>query len=130
MSLATASTSPRWTSISLWVVRGLLALAFVGAGGAKLYGVPMMVQEFEHIGLGQGFRYLTGALEVLGALLILTPSLAAFGALLLIGIMIGATITHLFVIGGTAVPALVLLALSAIVAYAKRGQLASLAKIL
>jgi uncharacterized membrane protein YphA (DoxX/SURF4 family) len=130
MSLADTSTPPRWTSIGLWVVRGLLALAFVGAGGAKLYGVPMMVQEFEHIGLGQGFRYLTGTLEVLGALLILTPSLAAFGALLLIGIMIGATITHLFVIGGTAVPALVLLALSAVVAYAKRGQLASLARIL
>ncbi len=130
MSLVTASGPPRWKSAGLWVVRGLLALAFVGAGGAKLYGVPMMVQEFEHIGLGQWFRYLTGALEVLGALLILTPSLAAFGALLLIGIMIGATVTHLFVIGGTAVSALVLLALSAIVAYAKRGQLASLAKIL
>lgn len=130
MSLAAASTPSRWTSISLWVVRGLLALAFLGAGGAKLYGVPMMVQEFEHIGLGQGFRYLTGALEVLGALLILTPSLAAFGALLLICIMIGATVTHLFVIGGTAVPALVLLALSAIVAYVKRGQLASLARML
>ena len=55
--------------------------------------------------------------------------LVAFGALLLIGIMIGAIITHLFVIGGTAVPALVLLALSAIVAYAKRGQIASLTKI-
>ena len=107
MSLAATSTPPRWTStVGLWVVRGLLALAFVGAGGAKLYGVPMMVQEFEHIGLGQWFRYLTGALEVLGAFLILTPSLAAFGALLLIGIMIGATIAHLFVIGGTAVPAL------------------------
>jgi uncharacterized membrane protein YphA (DoxX/SURF4 family) len=130
MSLAATSAPPRWKSAGLWAVRGLLALAFVGAGGAKLYGVPMMVQEFEHIGLGQWFRYLTGALEVLGALLILTPSLAAFGALLLIGIMIGATVTHLFVIGGTAVPALVLLALSAIVAYAKRGQLASLAKIL
>ena len=129
MSLAAASTPPRWTSVSLWVVRGLLALAFAGAGGAKLYGVPMMVQEFEHIGLGQWFRYLTGTLEVLGAFLILAPSLAAFGALLLIGIMIGAIITHLFVIGGTAVPALVLLALSAIVAYAKRGQIASLAKI-
>ncbi len=130
MSLAAASTPPRWPSISLWVVRGLLALVFVGAGGAKLYGVPMMVQEFEHIGLGQWFRYLTGALEVFGALLILTPSLAAFGALLLTGIMIGATIAHLFVIGGTAVPALVLLALSAIVAYVKRGQLASLARML
>ena len=79
-----ASAPPRWKSAGLWVVRGLLALAFAGAGGAKLYGVPMMVQEFEHIGLGQWFRYLTGALEVLGACLILAPSLAAFGALLLI----------------------------------------------
>ena len=101
MSLAAASTPPRWKSVSLWVVRGLLALAFAGAGGAKLYGVPMMVQEFEHIGLGQWFRYLTGTLELLGAFLILVPSLAAFGALLLIGIMIGAIVTHLFVIGGS-----------------------------
>lgn len=130
MSLAATSTPSRWPTISLWVVRGLLALAFLGAGGAKLYGVPMMVQEFEHIGLGQWFRYLTGALELLGALLILTPSLAAFGALLLIGIMIDAIVTHLFVIGGTAVPALVLLALSVLVAYVKRGQLASLGRML
>ena len=125
MSVVAASAPPRWKSISLWVVRGLLALAFAGAGGAKLYGVPMLVLEFEHIGLGQWFRYFTGALEVFGALLILVPSLAAFGALLLICIMIGATLAHLFVIGGSPVPALVLLALSAIVAYAKRGQIAA-----
>ena len=130
MSLAAASAPPRWKSAGLWVVRGLLALAFAGAGGAKLYGVPMLVEEFQHIGAGQGFRYLTGALELLGAILILVPSLAAFGALLLICIMVGATLTHLFLIGGSAVPALVLLALSAIVAYAKRDQIASLAKIL
>ncbi|MBR1283617.1 DoxX family protein [Bradyrhizobium sp. AUGA SZCCT0177] len=128
MSLAAASAPPRWKSAGLWVVRGLLALAFAGAGVAKLYGLPMLVEEFQHIGLGQWFRYLTGALEVLGAILILAPSLAAFGAVLLICIMIGATVTHLFVIGGSAVPALVLLALSAIVAYAKRDQIASLAK--
>jgi putative oxidoreductase len=124
MSLAAASAPPRWKSAGLWIVRGLLALAFAGAGGAKLYGVPMLVEEFQHIGLGQWFRYVTGALEMLGAFLILAPSLAAFGALLLICIMIGATVTHLFVIGGSPVPALVLLALSAIVAYAKRDQLA------
>jgi putative oxidoreductase len=63
---------------------------------------------------------------LLGAILILTPSLVAFGALLLICIMIGATITHLFLIGGSPVPALVLLALSAIVAYARRDQLAKI----
>jgi putative oxidoreductase len=124
MSLAAASAPPRWKSTGFWVIRGLLALVFLGAGGVKLYGIPMMVQEFEHIGLGQWFRYFTGGLEVLGALLILTPSLAGFGAVLLMCIMIGATVTHLFVIGGSAVPALVLMALSSIVAYAKRIQIA------
>ena len=126
MSLAAVLAPPRWKSAGLWIVRGLLALTFAGAGGAKLYGVPMLVEEFQHIGVGQWFRYVTGALELLGAVFILTPSLAAFGAVLLICIMIGATITHLFVIGGSPVPALVLLALSAIVAYAKRDQLAKI----
>jgi uncharacterized membrane protein YphA (DoxX/SURF4 family) len=124
-TIVAASVQPRWKSVSLWVVRGLLAFVFLGAGGAKLYGVPLMVEEFAHMGLGQWFRYFTGSLEVLGALLILLPSLAAFGALLLICIMIVATIMHLLVIGGSAVPALVLLALSAIVAMAKREQIAA-----
>src|SRR5882757_2380230 len=126
MSLAAVTAPPRWRSASLWVVRGLLALAFAAAGGAKLYGVPILVEQFQHIGLGQWFRYFTGSLELVGAVLILVPSLGAFGALLLSCIMVGATITHLFVIGGSPVPALVLLILSAIVAYAKRGQLAAL----
>lgn len=125
MSLAATTPAPHWKSASLWLVRGLLALAFAAAGSAKLYGVPMLVQEFEHMGLGQWFRYFTGTLEIIGAVTILLPSFAAFGAVLLICIMIGATITHLFVIGGSPVPALVLLALSAIVAYAKRGQIAA-----
>lgn len=126
MSDVAVVAPPRWKSAALWVIRGLLALAFIGAGGAKLYGVPMLVTEFEHIGLGQWFRYLTGSLELLGAVLILIPSLAAFGGVLLSCIMIGATFTHLFVIGGSPVPALVLLVLSAIVTYAKRNQLGSL----
>ena len=50
--------------------------------------------------------------------------------MLLICIMIGAVITHFFVIGGSAVPAIVLLALNAVVAYAERGQIALLAKTL
>jgi putative oxidoreductase len=112
----------------MWVVRGLLALAFVAAGGAKLYGVPMLVEEFQHIGLGQWFRYVTGGLEMMGAILLLLPRKAALGALLLICIMTGAVIAHLFVIGGSAVPAMVLLALNAVVAYAERGQIALLAK--
>jgi putative oxidoreductase len=122
-SSVTSSAPRRWTSISLWAVRGLLALAFAAAGTAKLYGVPMLVEEFEHIGLGQWFRYLTGTLEILGAVLIIIPSTVAFGAVLLCCIMIGAIFTHVFVIGGSPIPAIVLLALSAIVAYAKRSMI-------
>jgi putative oxidoreductase len=128
MSTIVAPTRPYWSSVALWVVRGLLALAFVAAGGAKLYGVPMLVEEFQHIGLGQWFRYVTGGLEIMGAILLLLPRKAALGALLLICIMIGAVITHLFVIGGSPVPAIVLLALNAVVAYAERGQIALLAE--
>jgi len=128
MSTIIASARPRWTSAALWFVRGLLALAFVAAGAAKLYGVPMLVEEFQHIGLGQWFRYVTGGLEIIGAMLLLLPQKAAVGALLLICIMIGAVITHLFVIGGSPVPAIVLLALNAVVAYAERGQIAWLAE--
>jgi putative oxidoreductase len=122
-SSVTSSAPRRWTSISLWAVRGLLALAFAAAGTAKLYGVPMLVEEFEHIGLEQWFRYLTGTLEILGAVLIIIPSTVAFGAALLCCIMIGAIFTHVFVIGGSPIPAIVLLALSVIVAYAKRSMI-------
>jgi putative oxidoreductase len=130
MSTIVAPAKPYWTSAALWIVRGLLVLAFVAAGGAKLYGVPMLVEEFQHIGLGQWFRYFTGGLEIMGAILLLLPRKAALGALLLICIMTGAVITHLFVIGGSTVPAIVLLALNATVAYAERGQIASLGKII
>lgn len=128
MSTIVAPTRPQWTSVVLWIVKGLLALAFVAAGGAKLYGVPMLVEEFQHIGIGQWFRYVTGGLEIVGAILLLLPQRALVGALLLICIMIGAAITHLFVIGGSPVPAVVLLALNVVVAYAERGQVASLAR--
>jgi hypothetical protein len=66
---------------------------------------------------------LTGSLEILGAVLIIVPSTVAFGAVLLCCIMIGAIFTHLFVIGGSPIPAIVLLAFSGIVAYAKRNTI-------
>src|ERR1700676_1723173 len=52
--------------ITLWTLSGLVALAFLGAGGAKLAGVPVMVEMFGKVGLGQWFRYFTGLLEVAG----------------------------------------------------------------
>jgi putative oxidoreductase len=97
----------------------------VYAGALKLTGAPEMVGLFDAIGIGQWFRYLTGAIEVISAVALLVPSWAAFGALLLIPTMTGAVLTHLFIVGGSAVPATVLLAGSLAIAWARRDQLAS-----
>ena len=110
-------------SIILLVIKGLLTLAFVAAGVAKLMGVQMMVDTFDKVGVGQWFRYVTAVIEIGSAILLWLPGRQAIGAGLLVCTMIGATIAHLTVIGPTAVPAIILGVLAAIVLYAHREQL-------
>ena len=110
----------RALSAALWIAQIALALMFIMAGGSKLAGVPEVVEMFGAIGLGQWFRYLTGGIEVLGSILILVPSLAFIGALLLTVTMVGAVVTHLFVIGGSPLVPLVLLTVALVVAWARR----------
>ena len=118
-SLPSPSSTPVQRRI-VWGVRILLALAFGAAGAAKLAGVPQMVQVFEAIGFGQWFRYLTGLVEVGGALLLLVPATGFLGGLLLAATMVCAVATHLVLIGGNPAPALVLTGLSAFVAWRLR----------
>jgi uncharacterized membrane protein YphA (DoxX/SURF4 family) len=92
----------------IWALQILVAVAFLGAGGSKLAGTEAMVSMFEAIGFGQSLRYLTGIVEVVAAMLLLIPGRAALGGLLVVGTMTGAVATHLFLIGGSAVPAIVL----------------------
>ena len=93
---------------------------FLFVGSSKLAGSPELVGLFDAIGIGQWFRYLTGGIEVVAALLLLVPSLAFFGALLLIPTMAGAVLTHLFIVGGSPAPAIVLLAAASAIAWARR----------
>lgn len=102
--------------------RALLTLAFVGAGGAKILGVPMMVETFEAVGFGQWLRYFTGVVEVGGAVLLWLPNKQVIGASILGGTMVGAVFTHLFILGPSAVPAIVLGLLCCGVLYLHRDQ--------
>lgn len=104
----------------IWGVRILLALAFAGAGAAKLAGVPMMVATFEAVGVGQWFRYLTGAIELAGAVMLLIPRTALYAGLMLGATMVGATISHLTVVPGSPVGAIVLGLLCALVVWHQR----------
>lgn len=108
----------KYLSIGL---RALLTLAFVGAGGAKLAGAEMMVATYETVGLGQWFRYLTGIIEIVGAILLWLPNRQVVGAALLGATMVGAVLAHWFILGPSAVPAIVLGLISALVLYIYRS---------
>jgi len=95
----------------------------VASGGAKLAGVPVMIQIFDQIGFGQWFRIVTGLVEVAGAVALLVPGFAAFGAAWLGATMFFAVLTHLFILPGSAMPALILLTLNALVVWLRRDQL-------
>jgi putative oxidoreductase len=109
-------------NVGLWILQIGAAGMFLMVGFFKVTGDPQMVGLFDAIGLGQWFRYVTGSLEVLGGVLLLIPRLSGLGALLLMGVMIGAVPTHLFVVGGSPLLAITLLIVTGIVAWGRRQR--------
>ena len=111
--------SAKGLNIALWVVQVGVAAMVLMAGANKLAGNEQMVGMFQAIGFGQWFRYLTGALEVIGGVLLLVPRLAGVGGLLTTGVFVGAVGTHLFIIGGNPAVAIVLLVASLFIAWGR-----------
>lgn len=116
---APRSTRGRAWNVILWVLQVLAAAMFLFSGGMKLVGVPDMVELFDTIGIGQWFRFVTGGLEVIGAVALLTRRFSAHGALLLAAVMVGAVVTELW-LGGPLLPALVNLVITAVIAWGRR----------
>ena len=85
-----------------------------------------MVELFDQIGLGQWFRIVTGAVEVVGAVALVVPGLASIGALWLGFTMVCAVATHVFILHTGPVPAIVLGLLNALVVYLRRDELVAL----
>ena len=108
-------------NVALWVLQ-IAAGMFLMVGFLKLLGSEQLAGLFEAIGVGQRFRYLTGSLEVAGAILLLIPRTGGLGALLLAGVMAGAVITHLFVVGGNPLMAIILLGVTSLIAWERRPQ--------
>ena len=93
-------------TISIYAAQILLGVIAIAAGYAKLTGTGVMVQQFQAIGLGQGFLMVAGTAEIAAGLCLLSPRGGILGALLLASVMIGAlgvTIGH--VASATAAPA-------------------------
>jgi len=109
-------------NVVLWVLQIAAAGMFLMVGFLKLSGNAQLVGLFEAIGLGQWFRYLTGTLEVAGAFLLLIPRTSGLGALILGGVMTGAVVTHVFIVGGSPLMAIILLVVTGVVAWRRRQR--------
>ncbi|HEY0737008.1 MAG TPA: DoxX family protein [Herpetosiphonaceae bacterium] len=116
-------STPRWQTYAVYAVMALLTLGFLFFGGMKLAGAQMNVDNFTRWGYPIWFMYLTGLIEVVGAVLLWPQRTRLIGALLLVATMLGAIATHL-VNGEAAFIAMpvVLLLLAAFVAWSNRPQ--------
>src|SRR5829696_1571667 len=115
----TATTRKRLQSIALWTLQVVLALTFAMAGFAKVGGDAAMVEMFATIAIGQWFRYVVGALEIAGALRVLVSRLSGLAALGLLCLMAGATLTNVFVLHTSPLVPIVLMLVSALVAWGR-----------
>ena len=104
-------------------LRVLLTFVFVAAGSAKLFGASIMVETFDAIGWGQWFRYLTAFVELGAAAMLWIPVLSILGSSMLFATMICGAMFHIFVIGPSAVPALVLAVLCGVMFWIDRARL-------
>lgn len=101
IKLAAGFTAPTarlhaWGHTALvWAVTLFLTQAFVGAGYRKLDDASGWTPAFLAWGYPDWFRYLVGVTEMVGGLLVLWPRVAAYGALLILAVMVGAVVTHI-----------------------------------
>lgn len=83
----------------LWVLRILPAVVLLQTLYFKFSAAPESVYIFSAIGMEPWGRILTGILELVASLLLLWPRFTAWGALLGSGLMCGAILTHLTLLG-------------------------------
>jgi putative oxidoreductase len=117
-----SNSAAKIINVVLWVLQIGAAGMFLMVGFLKLSGDPQLVGLFGAIGLGQWFRYLTGTLEVAGAILLLIPRTSGLGALMLAVVMVGAIVTHVLIVGGSPLMAIILLVVTSIVAWGRRQR--------
>jgi putative oxidoreductase len=89
------------STITDWVLRIGVGVFFFAIGFEKFTAGPQSewVRIFAQIGWGDWFRYFTGAVETLGALLMLVPKTTLAGTALLAAAMLGAILAHCFKLG-------------------------------
>ena len=82
-----------------WTCRITAALILLQTLFFKFTGAPESIYIFTKVGLEPWGRYGSGVAELTAAILLFTPRTAWVGALLALGVMLGAIFSHLTVLG-------------------------------
>lgn len=82
-----------------WALRIVAALILLQTLYFKFTGHPESVELFTKLGVEPWGRIGTGVIELIASILLLTPSTVFAGAFLGVGLMAGAIVSHLTVIG-------------------------------
>jgi putative oxidoreductase len=117
LRLATVETRSRQDVLISWILRLAVAAVFLSVGGTKFAADSQWVKLFEQIGFGSWFRYVTGILQVAGALLVILPRTFLIGIGILACTMAGAAAVWIVRFGApenAIIPGAILVALVAI----------------
>ena len=98
-----------------------LGLVMIGAGAVNFVGPGSVRDSFVRWGYPAGFHRVTGGLEVIAGLLLLTPATSWAGAMGSIVILLAAVITLIRCREWSHLPGAVVLIAAAVVAMAIRG---------
>lgn len=82
-----------------WILRLVPAIIVGRAALMKFTGAAGAVALFTELGMEPNGRILIGLLEMGGVLVLLTPRISAWGAVLCLGVLTGAIIAHVTVLG-------------------------------
>lgn len=122
--MATISGRTAWQLRLAWVLQVPLAAVFAFTAWRKFTAHPIPVETVEALGTGQWLRVAIGCAELAGAVGLLIPRMAWLASGCLALLMVGATATHLLLIGGSPLFAIVLMLASAAVCWLRwRGQI-------
>ncbi len=90
---------PRNLMIVSWAAQIVAAVILGQTLYFKFTGAPESVYIFSTLGVEPWGRFATGLLELITAILLLIPATAAIGAVLALGLMTGAILSHLVKLG-------------------------------
>lgn len=118
-------------NIVSWVFQAVVAVILLQTLFFKFTGAAESVYIFSTLGVEPWGRIATGLAELIASVLLLIPRTASLGAVLAMGIVSGAILSHLTVLGivvqddggGLFMMALVVFVSSAIVAFIRRREI-------